>query len=106
MALRAASTLRPEYHNHLLLRTAAMPELDRILREKSPVHGWRAGAVGSGAASRIPGEPSYNILWTELKEAGRADRGLEQELEQSVPASRNWSNPAKSGSPAEAAEKA
>src|SRR5256885_10400816 len=29
MALRAASTLRPEYPHHLLLRVAAMPELDR-----------------------------------------------------------------------------
>src|SRR5439155_15335320 len=83
MALRAASTLKPDYPHHLLLRMAAMPELDRDFYVKNLL---------STDGEREPTDPEplreyrasrrYHILWTELKEAGTRIEELERELEQ------------------------
>src|SRR5207245_10805246 len=75
MALRAASTLRPEYPHHLLLRVAAMPELARDFYVKNllstdgepepsdpePLREYRAGG------------PSQRV-WTEMKESRARER--------------------------------
>jgi hypothetical protein len=82
MALRAASTLKPDYPHHLLLRTAAMPELDRDFYVKNLL---------STDGEPEPSDPEplreyrasrrYHILWTELKEAAARIAALEQDLE-------------------------
>src|SRR6058998_615079 len=82
MALRAASTLKPDYPHHLLLRMAAMPELDRDFYVKNLL---------STDGEPEPSDPEplreyrasrrYHILWTELKEAAARIASLEQELE-------------------------
>ena len=84
MALRAASTLKPDYPHHLLLRMSAMEELDRDLYVKNLL---------STDGEPEPSDPEplreyrasrrYHILWTELKEAAARIASLEQELEQS-----------------------
>lgn len=83
MALRASSTLRPEYPQHLLLRMAAMPELDRDFYVKNLL---------STDGEPEPSDPEplreyrasrrYHILWTELKEASARIAVFEKELEQ------------------------
>lgn len=85
MALRAVSTLKPDYPPHLLLRTAAMPELDRDFYVKNLL---------STDGEPEPSDPEplreyrasrrYHILWTELKEAAARIDGLERESEQSL----------------------
>src|SRR3989440_3728579 len=108
MALRAASTLRPEYPHHLLLRVAAMPELDRDFYVKNLL---------STDGEPEPSDPEplreyrasrrYHILWTELKEAAARIASLEQELEQSgARIAQLEETLRKAGVPAEAAEKA
>lgn len=85
MALRAASTLKPDYPHHLLLRMAAMPELDRDFYVKNLL-------ATDGEPEPADPEPlreyrasrRYHILWTELKEAGARIEQLERELEQST----------------------
>src|SRR5213594_2113609 len=84
MALRAASTLKPDYPHHLLLRMSAMEELDRDFYVKNLL---------STDGEPEPSDPEplreyrasrrYHILWTELKEAAARIASLEQELEQS-----------------------
>ncbi len=74
MALRAASSLRPDYPPQLLLRMAAMPELDRDFYVKNLLS-------TDGEAEPADPEPlreyraarRYHILWTELKEAAALD---------------------------------
>ena len=83
MALRAASTLKPDYPHHLLLRLGAMQELDRDFYVKNLL---------STDGEPEPSDPEplreyrasrrYHILWTELKEAAARIASLEQELEQ------------------------
>src|SRR5438132_2431321 len=84
MALRAASTLKPDYPHHLLLRLGAMQELDRDFyvtnllstdgepepSDPEPLREYRA-------------RRRYHILWTALKEAAARIAPLENELEQS-----------------------
>jgi hypothetical protein len=82
MALRASSTLKPDYPHHLLLRMAAMPELDRDFYVKNLL---------STDGEREPSDPEplreyrasrrYHILWTELKEAANRITSLEKDLE-------------------------
>src|SRR5256885_10000445 len=82
MALRAASTLKPDYPHHLLLRMAAMPELARDFYVKNLL---------STDGEPEPSDPEplreyrasrrYHILWTELKEAAARIAALEQDLE-------------------------
>ena len=82
MALRAASTLKPEYPQRLLLRMAAMPELDRDFYVKNLL---------STDGEPEPSDPEplreyrasrrYHILWSELKEAGAEIASLEEKLE-------------------------
>ena len=81
MALRAASTLKPEYPSHLLLRTASMPELDREFYVKNLL---------STDGEPEPSDPEplreyrasrrYHILWTELKESAARIAMLEEDL--------------------------
>jgi hypothetical protein len=81
MALRAASTLKPDYPHHLLLRMAAMPELDRdfyvknLLATDGEVEPSDPEPLREYRASR-----RYHILWTELKEAAARIASLEEEL--------------------------
>ena len=82
MALRAASTLRPDYPPRLLLRMAVMPELDRDFYVKNLL---------STDGEPEPADPEplreyrasrrYHILWTELKEAAARITTLEHDLE-------------------------
>src|SRR6267143_2309643 len=84
MALRAASSLKPDYPERLLLRMAAMPELDRDFYVKNLL---------STDGEPEPSDPEplreyrasrrYHISWSELKEAAARIASLEQELEQS-----------------------
>src|SRR2546427_12463194 len=84
MALRAVSSLKPDYPERLLLRMAAMPELDREFYVKNLL---------STDGEPVPSAPEplreyrasrrYHILWTELKEAAARIASLEQELEHS-----------------------
>src|SRR5207245_7193269 len=70
MALRAASSLKPAYPERLLLRMAAMPELDRDFYVKNLL---------STDGEPEPSDPEplreyrasrrYHILWSELTEA-------------------------------------
>src|SRR5438445_748196 len=70
MALRAASSLKPDYPERLLLRMAAMPELDRDFYVKNLL---------STDGEPEPSDPEplreyrasrrYHILWSELTEA-------------------------------------
>ena len=84
MALRAASTLKPDYPHHLLLRMAAMPELDRDFYVKNLL-------ATDGEPEPSDPEPlreyrasrRYHILWTELKEAANRIASLEKDLEAS-----------------------
>jgi hypothetical protein len=84
MALRAASTLKPDYPHHLLLRMAAMPELDRDFYVKNLL-------ATDGEPEPSDPEPlreyrasrRYHILWTELKEAAARIASLEEALAQS-----------------------
>ncbi|HKZ89329.1 MAG TPA: hypothetical protein VJ300_03625 [Thermoplasmata archaeon] len=82
MALRAASTVKPDYPSYLLARIAAMPELDEEFYVKSLL-----GTDGEP----IPSDPEplreyrasrrYHILWTELKQAAARIEALEADLE-------------------------
>lgn len=81
MALRAASALKPEYPHYLLLRMAAMPELDRDFYVKNLL---------STDGEPEPSDPEplreyrasrrYHILWTELREAAARIEAFEQDL--------------------------
>jgi hypothetical protein len=108
MALRAASTLKPDYPHHLLTRIEAMPELDQEFYVKN---------VLSTDGEPEPSDPEplreyrasrrYHILWTELKEAAARIDFLEKDLE--VAGNRIAEleeNLRKAGFPAEAAGKA
>lgn len=84
MALRAASTLKPDYPHHLLLQMAAMPELERDFYVKNLL---------STDGEPEPSDPEplreyrasrrYHILWTELKEAAARIAAFESELQAS-----------------------
>jgi len=88
MALRAASSLKPDYPGYLLARIAALPELDREFYVKH---------ILSTDGEPVPSDPEplreyraarrYHILWTELKTAATRIEELEQELDR-VKASR------------------
>src|SRR5439155_1696835 len=54
MALRAASTLRPNYPHHLLLRMAAMPELDRDFYVKNLLSTNSSRPTSCSAKTRRP----------------------------------------------------
>ncbi|HEX9340108.1 MAG TPA: hypothetical protein VF992_02915 [Thermoplasmata archaeon] len=85
MALRAASTLKPDYPPHLLRRMEAMPELDRDFYVKNIL-------ATDGEPEPADPEPlreyrasrRYHILWTELKEAAARIEQLERELERAI----------------------
>jgi|GEM_PF-2327513 len=85
MALRAASSLKPDYPERLLLRMAAMPELDRDFYVKNLL---------STDGEPEPSDPEplreyrasrrYHILWSELKEAAARIAELERALERAA----------------------
>lgn len=108
MALRATSILKPDYPHHLLLRMAAMPELDQDFYVKNLLS-------TDGEAEPSDPEPlreyrasrRYHILWTELKEAAARIATLEQELERAENRIAELEESLrKAGVPAEAAGKA
>ena len=82
MALRATSSMKPDYPERLLLRMAAMPELDREFYVKNLL---------STDGEPEPSDPEplreyrasrrYHILWSELKESAARIAELERELE-------------------------
>src|SRR3989449_3399220 len=82
MALRAVQSSKPDCPERLLLRMAAMPELDRDFYVKTLL---------STDGEPEPSDPEplrecrasrrYHILWSELKEASARIAELEQELE-------------------------
>src|SRR5439155_24296013 len=84
MALRATSSMKPDYPERLLLRMAGMPELDRDFYVKHLL---------STDGEPEPSDPEplreyrasrrYHILWTELKEAADRIASLEKNLEAS-----------------------
>ena len=81
MAIRAASTLKPDYPAYLLRQMAAMPELDLDFYVKN---------ILSTDGEPEPADPEplreyraarrYHILWTELKEAAARISDLEGAL--------------------------
>ena len=82
MALRAASTLKPDYPAHLIRRVSALPELDREFYVKN---------VLSTDGETEPADPEalreyraarrHHILWGELKVAAARIEELEARLE-------------------------
>ena len=84
MALRAASTLKPDYPAQLLRRAAALPDLDREFYVKN---------VLSTDGEPEPADPEalreyraarrHHILWGELKAATARIEELERQLEKS-----------------------
>lgn len=82
MALRAASTLRPEYPANLMRRVSAMPELDRefyvrnILSTDGESEPADPEALREYRAAR-----RHHILWGELKAAHARIEELEARLE-------------------------
>jgi hypothetical protein len=82
MALRAASTLKPDYPTYVLRRTSALPELDRDFYVKN---------ILSTEGEPEPADPEalreyraarrHHILWNELKVAARRIEELEFQLE-------------------------
>jgi len=82
MALRAASTLKPDYPAYLLLRIPSLPELDREFYVKN---------ILSTDGEPEPADPEalreyraarrHHILWNELKIAARRIEELEFQLE-------------------------
>jgi len=81
MALRAASTLKPDYPHHLLLRMGPCRTRPRLLRQEL--------LATDGDTEPSDPEPLANTaqstvtnLWTELKEAAARIASLEQALEQ------------------------
>jgi len=80
-ALRTASAVKPDYPSHLLLRIAALPELDRDFYVKN---------ILATDAEPEPQDPQlgreyrasrrHYILWGELKAAAAKIAELEREL--------------------------
>src|SRR2546428_8045138 len=84
MALRAASSLKPDYPERLLLRMAAMPELDRDFYVKNllSTDGEPEPSVPEPLREYRASRRDH-ILWSELKKAAARISALEQELERS-----------------------
>jgi len=82
MALRAASTVKPEYPSYLLLRIASLPELDKDFYVKNILS-------TDGEQEPAGGEPlreyraarRHHILWNELKVAAARIEELEMQVE-------------------------
>lgn len=82
MALRAASTVKPDYPSYLLLRIASLPELDRDFYVKNILS-------TDGEEEPAGGEPlreyraarRHHILWNELKIAASRIEELERKIE-------------------------
>ena len=82
MALRATSSMKPDYPERLLLRMAAMPELDRDFYVKNLLS--TDGEPEPSDPEPLPeyrASRRYHILWSELKESAARIAELERELE-------------------------
>lgn len=82
MALRAASTVKPDYPAYLLARVAALPELDRDFYVKNLLSTEGEPAPSEPQAVReYRASRRYHILWSELKIAAARIEELEKEVE-------------------------
>ncbi len=82
MALRAASTLKPDYPGNLIRRVSALPELDRdfYVRNILSTDG-EAEPADPEALREYRAARRHHILWGELKAAQARIEELEAELE-------------------------
>lgn len=82
MALRTASTLKPDYPAHLLRRVSALPELDRefYVRNILSTDG-EAEPADPEALREYRAARRHHILWGELKTAAARIEELEARLE-------------------------
>ncbi len=82
MALRAASTLKPEYPAHLVRRISALPELDRefYVRNILSTDG-EAEPADPEALREYRAARRHHILWGELKAAAARIEELETTIE-------------------------
>ncbi len=82
MALRAASTLKPDYPGHLIRRVSALPELDREFYVKNILStDGEAEPADPEALREYRAARRHHILWNELKEAAARIEELEARLE-------------------------
>ncbi len=82
MALRAASTLKPDYPANLLRRVSALPELDREFYVKNVLStDGEAEPADPEALREYRAARRHHILWGELKEAAARIEELEARLE-------------------------
>ncbi len=82
MALRSASTLKPDYPANLIRRVSALPELDREFYVKNVLStDGEAEPADPEALREYRAARRHHILWNELKEAQARIDALEAELE-------------------------
>jgi len=82
MALRAASTLKPDYPAHLIRRVSALPELDREFYVKNILStDGEAEPADPEALREYRAARRHHILWAELKTAAARIEELEAVLE-------------------------
>ncbi len=82
MALRAASTLKPDYPANLIRRVSALPELDREFYVKNVLStDGESEPADPEALREYRAARRHHILWNELKEAQAKIDALEAELE-------------------------
>ncbi len=82
MALRAASTLRPDYPAHLLRRVSALPELDREFYVKNVLStDGESEPADPEALREYRAARRHHILWGELKDAAARIEELQAKLE-------------------------
>ncbi len=82
MALRAASTLKPDYPAGLIRRVSALPELDREFYVKNVLStDGEAEPADPEALREYRAARRHHILWGELKAAAAHIEQLEAELE-------------------------
>ncbi len=82
MALRAASTLKPEYPSSLIRRVSALPELDREFYVKNILStDGESEPPDPEALREYRAARRHHILWGELKAASARIEELEVQLE-------------------------
>jgi hypothetical protein len=82
MALRAASTMKPDYPAHLIRRVSALPELDREFYVKNILStDGEAEPADPEALREYRAARRHHILWGELKTAASRIEELEAKLE-------------------------
>src|SRR5574340_1817750 len=82
MALRTASTLKPDYPANLIRRVSALPELDREFYVKNVLStDGEAEPADPEALREYRAARRHHILWAELKAAATRIEELEAERE-------------------------